>query len=288
MFQFYALYPTLTVTENLAYPLHAERIDKAELDRRVGRVLEVLQLGHAVNRIPGQLSEGEKQRVAVGRAIIRDLQCFLFDEPLSRLDIQLRETMRSPIKELLANLSKATVIVTHDQLEALTMADRIAVMNNGVIEQFATPHNVFARPANLFVAGFFGTPQMNLLEAHYLGHEGGARFCIGEQDVVLDIASTMGRLRPAAACTIGVRPRAIELGGEAGPDTIAADIDIVEPMGAETLLHLVDGAHDVRMVVDRRVAAPACRGACMRAWCPTNRTCSTTPARGSHHEPARR
>ena len=130
-FQFYALYPSLSVRDNLAYPLHAERVGSAEIDRRVRHVSEVLQLGHVLDRRPGQLAEGEKQRVAVGRSIIRNAVCFLFDEPLSRLDVQLRETMRGQIKEVLEGLNKATVIVTHDQLEALTMADRIAVMRAG-------------------------------------------------------------------------------------------------------------------------------------------------------------
>ena len=138
-FQFYALYPSLSVRENLEYPLHAEKLSRAEIDRRVGEIAEALQLKHVLDRRPGQLAEGEKQRVAVGRSIIRNAVCFLFDEPLSRLDVQLRETMRGQIKEVLEGLNKATVIVTHDQLEALTMADRIAVMRAGRIEQIATP-----------------------------------------------------------------------------------------------------------------------------------------------------
>ena len=162
-FQFYALYPSLTVAENLAFPLYGEGLSKTEVDARVARISNTLQLSGILNRKPGQLAEGEKQRVAVGRSIIRDPTCFLFDEPLSRLDVQLREEMRGEIKLVLQDLSRPTVIVTHDQLEALTMADRIAVMRDGKIEQVDTPHNVFQRPKNLFVAGFIGTPQMNLL-----------------------------------------------------------------------------------------------------------------------------
>ncbi|MCG8359726.1 MAG: ABC transporter ATP-binding protein, partial [Kiloniellales bacterium] len=150
-FQFYALYPSLTVRENLEYPLHAERVSRAEIDRRVTEIVRILQLEPVLDRRPGQIAEGEKQRAAVGRSIIRDAVCFLFDEPLSRLDVQLRETMRGQIKEVLEGLNRATVIVTHDQLEALTMADRIAVMRDGRIEQIASPHEIFARPANLFV-----------------------------------------------------------------------------------------------------------------------------------------
>src|SRR5579863_435355 len=164
-FQFYALYPSLSVEENLAYPLHADKMTKAQIAERVGRVAEALDLKSVLQRKPHQLGEGEKQRVAVGRSIVREPTCFLFDEPLSRLDIQLRQTMRTQIKEILSHLDKPTVIVTHDQIEALTMADRIAVMQQGKVEQVASPHELFSKPTNLFVASFIGTPQMNLVEA---------------------------------------------------------------------------------------------------------------------------
>ena len=164
VFQFYALYPALTVGENIAMPLHYEKISPAEIKARVGMVADILHLTSVLDRLPGHISEGEKQRVAVARAIVRDPNCFLSDEPLSRLDVELRHSMRGQIKGVLSNLSKATVIVTHDQLEALTMADRIAIMRDGVIEQVGTPHEVFAKPANVFVASFIGTPQMNLVE----------------------------------------------------------------------------------------------------------------------------
>ena len=160
-----------------------------------------LDLTEVLDRIPGRLAEGEKQRVAVGRAIVRDPTCFLFDEPLSRLDVELRQQMRGKIKEVLQGLSKATVIVTHDQLEALTMADRIAVMRDGRIEQIASPHEIFAKPANLFVASFIGTPQMNLMQASYAGSDGAvARFRVDQQELHLpldgaDGAAAAGRAR---------------------------------------------------------------------------------------------
>jgi ABC-type sugar transport system ATPase subunit len=265
VFQFYALYPTLTVAENLAYPLHAERMAAAEIARRVRRVSATLHLDDVLDRRPGQLAEGERQRVAVGRAIVRDPSCFLFDEPLSRLDVQLREEMRGQIKEVLAGLNKATVIVTHDQLEALTMADRIAVMRDGRIEQCATPHEIFARPANLFVAGFIGTPQMNLIPAvvdgpidHGMGGAGAdtmMRFRIDSEPIVLRIDPAVGRLPPGTGVTLGIRPRSVELIGEPQPDSLSAAVDLVEPMGAETLLHLVGPRREVRVVVDQRVGA---------------------------------
>ena len=250
-FQFYALYPSLTVAENLAYPLHADHLSRAEIDRRVREVARVLGLEDVLNRTPGRLAEGEKQRVSVGRAIIRDPNCFLFDEPLSRLDVQLREVMRGQIKEVLSNLAKATVIVTHDQLEALTMADRIAVMRDGMIEQVATPHEIFARPSNLFVAGFIGTPQMNLLPATYIDSSaGGARFKTGGQEIRLAMDPAVSQLPQGGDVTLGIRPRSLGVRDTSAPDTIAGRVDLIEPMGAETLLHLVEDGHDVRVVVD--------------------------------------
>jgi ABC-type sugar transport system ATPase subunit len=252
-FQFYALYPNLTVAQNLAYPLHAEGLDAARIEQRVREIARVLQLDPVLGRTPGQLAEGEKQRVAVGRSIIRDAVCFLFDEPLSRLDVQLRETMRGEIKEVLEGLRKPTVIVTHDQLEALTMADRIAVMRDGRIEQVASPHEIFARPANLFVAGFIGTPQMNLLPARLAERTTeGVRFALDGQTVTLPVNGASAALRPGSDLTIGIRPRAFEPAAGPGPDTLAARVDIIEPMGAETLLHLLAGQRELRAVVGRR------------------------------------
>ena len=257
VFQFYALYPSLTVAENLAFPLHAERISKEEIARRVREIASLLDLSHALGRVPGRLAEGEKQRVAVGRAIIRDPQCFLFDEPLSRLDIAVRQEMRGQIKQLLNGLHKATVIVTHDQIEALTIADRIAVMNNGIIEQAASPHDIFARPSNVFVAGFIGTPQMNLIEAQMIdAGDGTVRVDMLGQDVALpagaDAAHGVGGRRNTAI-TVGVRPRGLVPAAEAGPATISGRIDLIEPMGAETLVHLRIGEDDLRVVTGRRL-----------------------------------
>ena len=162
VFQFYALYPALNVGQNIAMPLHFEKLSKEETDRRVNKVAKILHLTEVLDRMPGQVSEGEKQRIAVARAIVRDPNCFLFDEPLSRLDVELRHSMRGQIKEVLSNLSKATVIVTHDQLEALTMADRIAIMRTGHFEQIATAEEIYSRPVSRFVASFMG--EVNLFE----------------------------------------------------------------------------------------------------------------------------
>ncbi|MGE0007824.1 MAG: ABC transporter ATP-binding protein [Parvibaculaceae bacterium] len=254
VFQFYALYPALSVAENIAMPLHHERLAGAERDRRVKRVAEILHLTDVLERMPGQVSEGEKQRIAVARAIVREPNCFLFDEPLSRLDVELRHSMRGQIKEVLSGLSKATVIVTHDQLEALTMADRIAIMRDGIIEQIGTPHEVFTRPANVFVASFIGTPQMNLVTGR-LEKVAGSRATIqfGGERVEIAVNPAVARLGPSQV-TLGIRPRAFTPVAPGATDTIVAHAELIEPMGAETLVHArTPDDSDIRVVVPRDV-----------------------------------
>jgi ABC-type sugar transport system ATPase subunit len=256
-FQFYALYPSLSVAENLAYPLHAEGLSRKQIKAKTAEIARVLQLEKILDRLPGQLAEGEKQRVAVGRSIIREPNCFLFDEPLSRLDVQLREEMRGEIKEVLQGLKRATVIVTHDQLEALTMADRIAVMRAGVIEQVASPHDIFQKPENLFVAGFIGTPAMNLIPATLAAFSANntATFDVeGGQRLTIAVDPAVGNLDREAPVTLGIRPRNLEIVHQPVEDGLSSVIDIIEPMGAETLAHLNDGRHDIRVVADWRVA----------------------------------
>jgi multiple sugar transport system ATP-binding protein len=256
VFQFYALYPALTVGQNIAMPLHYERLGGAETTARVNKVADILHLREVLDRLPGQVSEGEKQRIAVARAIVRDPNCFLFDEPLSRLDVELRHAMRGQIKAVLSNLSKATVIVTHDQLEALTMADRIAIMCDGGIEQVGSPHEVFARPANVFVASFIGTPRMNLIDAQLKSYGNGkAKLAFDRQDVDLSVNPAVAGLKPGRV-TLGIRPRAFAVVPEDTGDTIDAVAELIEPMGAETLIHArtITG-NDIRVVVarDKRV-----------------------------------
>jgi multiple sugar transport system ATP-binding protein len=252
VFQFYALYPALTVGQNIAMPLHFEKLSKEDQDKRVMKVAKILALTDVLDRLPGQVSEGEKQRIAVARAIVRDPNCFLFDEPLSRLDVELRHSMRGQIKEVLSGLSKATVIVTHDQLEALTMADRIAIMKDGMIEQVGTPHEVFAKPVNVFVASFIGTPQMNLVEANLDGFKG-QMASINLSGNAINLA-----VNPAAAkltspkITLGIRPRAFTAVDITAKDTLTAQAELIEPMGAETLIHArLKGGGEIRAVVPR-------------------------------------
>lgn len=252
VFQFYALYPALTVAENLAFPLMIEKLTKQERDKRVSDVADILQLSAILDRYPAEVAEGEKQRIAVARAIIRDPACFLFDEPLSRLDVELRETMRGQIKEVLQGLSKPTVIVTHDQLEALTMADRITIMRDGAIEQIGTPHEVFARPANAFVASFIGTPQMNLLDAKLVQAQGGvANVEVNGEPLQLDGDQAVEGLN-SGPIQIGIRPRAFSISSRASGKTISVEAEIIEPMGAETLVHArTQGQTEIRVVVPR-------------------------------------
>ncbi len=256
VFQFYALYPALTVGQNIAMPLHYSQLPKSEINARVAKVAEIMHLTDVLDRMPSHISEGEKQRLAVARAIVRDPNCFLFDEPLSRLDVELRHSMRGQIKEVLQGLSKATVIVTHDQLEALTMANRIAIMKDGLIEQVGTPHEVFAKPANVFVASFIGTPQMNLMEADLRSFgDGKAAVTLAGNDIKIAADPAVSRMKPAKV-TVGIRPRAFTPVQEKATDTIAAQAELIEPMGAETLIHARSATGgDIRVVVprDRRI-----------------------------------
>jgi multiple sugar transport system ATP-binding protein len=252
VFQFYALYPALTVRENIMFPLYYEGLDTPAAAKRVAKVADLLHLQEVLHRLPSRISEGEKQRVAVARAVVRDPNCFLFDEPLSRLDVELRQTMRGQIKSVLTGLSKATVIVTHDQLEALTMADRIAIMRDGLIEQVASAHEVFAKPANVFVASFIGTPQMNLLAAEFEGMEGGeGSFRIEGRRLRLLVDPAVARL-PKGNVTLGIRPRALEPQQPNTPGTLIGQAELIEPIGAETLVHArTAGGRDIRIVVPR-------------------------------------
>ncbi|RWC75512.1 sn-glycerol-3-phosphate ABC transporter ATP-binding protein UgpC [Mesorhizobium sp. M8A.F.Ca.ET.165.01.1.1] len=227
VFQNYALYPHKTVEQNMAFALKLRKTDPAVVAERVKRAADILDLSPYLKRYPRQLSGGQRQRVAMGRAIVRNPQVFLFDEPLSNLDAKLRVQMRTEIKELHQRLKTTTIYVTHDQIEAMTMADKIVVMRDGRIEQVGAPLELFDRPANLFVAGFIGSPSMNLLKG--TGRKGG-----------VDIAGTLFPVAPnnaveeGRAVVYGVRPEHLEI----HPDGVPAKISVVEPTGSETLVFL--------------------------------------------------
>jgi multiple sugar transport system ATP-binding protein len=226
VFQNYALYPHMTVAANMGFSLKLRRARKAEIDERVQRAADILGLRPLLQRFPRQLSGGQRQRVAMGRAIVRDPQVFLFDEPLSNLDAKLRVAMRTEIKELHQRLQTTTVYVTHDQIEAMTMADRIVVMHEGLVEQIGAPLDLYDRPDNLFVAGFIGSPAMNFLRGRVLANgrsefegPGGIRLPLGAAP-----ASSAGQ--PAV---YGIRPEHFTL----SDDGLEAAVHVVEPTGSE-------------------------------------------------------
>jgi multiple sugar transport system ATP-binding protein len=249
VFQNYALYPHKTVAENLSFALKLRRVPKAELDARVKRAAEILDLTPYLQRYPRQLSGGQRQRVAMGRAIVRDPQVFLFDEPLSNLDAKLRVQMRAEIKELHQRLKTTTIYVTHDQVEAMTMADRIVVMRDGIVEQSGLPLDLYDRPANLFVAGFIGSPAMNLIKGK-VKINGKASF-LTDAGITLPLKSA-----PSGAdgrpCVYGVRPEHLSLGGEGAVD---AEVSVLEPTGSETQLFAKIGDQKIVGVFRERVAA---------------------------------
>ncbi|WAJ28716.1 ABC transporter ATP-binding protein [Antarcticirhabdus aurantiaca] len=232
VFQSYALYPRMSVEDNLSFGLKMGRTPKAEIAARVAKAAKMLQLEPLLKRRPAELSGGQRQRVAIGRALVREVDVFLFDEPLSNLDAKLRAELRVEIKRLHQELGNTMIYVTHDQIEALTLADRIAVMKGGIIQQLGPPGEVYRRPVNRFVAGFIGSPAMNFLEGRV---ENGA-FRAGGETISLeryDFAAP-GTSGPAS---LGIRPEHIRL-GEAAPGTVAliGRVEVVEPMGADTLV----------------------------------------------------
>jgi multiple sugar transport system ATP-binding protein len=242
VFQSYALYPHMTVGENMAFSLKLRKADQALTDQRVNDAARILNLDKLLHRYPRELSGGQRQRVAMGRAIVRDPKVFLFDEPLSNLDAKLRVAMRAEIKALHQRLKTTTVYVTHDQIEAMTMADRIVVMHDGIIEQIGTPLDLFDRPGNLFVAQFIGSPAMNVLKGTL--REGGGRRWVEAEGGRWPLADIAGG-RDGQAVHYGVRPSDIRL--SASREGIAAQVVVVEPTGAETELLLQVG--DVRLVL---------------------------------------
>ena len=233
VFQNYALYPHMTVYDNMAFSLLLKKADKAEIDKRVQRAAEILNLKPYLQRFPKQLSGGQRQRVAMGRAIVRDPQVFLFDEPLSNLDAKLRVAMRAEIKALHQRLKTTTVYVTHDQIEAMTMADRIVVMHDGVVEQIGTPLELYDNPANIFVAGFIGSPAMNFLDGKVV--RAGADSAVELAGGVVLAAATGAAA--GTAVRVGMRPEHLDLA--AAGQGLPATVKVIEPTGAETLV-LVD------------------------------------------------
>ena len=233
VFQSYALYPQMTVERNLSFGLRVAGVQKDEIARRVKRASEILQIEPLLSRKPAQLSGGQRQRVAIGRALVRDVDVFLFDEPLSNLDAKLRSDLRVEIKRLHQRLKNTMIYVTHDQIEAMTLADRIAIMKDGIIQQLADPHTIYNRPVNLFVAGFIGSPTMNFLNGKF--QNGG--LALGGTSVPLTGYDFEEHPSDARDLVLGVRPEHVTVGDAARslPYNSEIEVEIVEPMGSETV-----------------------------------------------------
>ena len=245
VFQNYALYPHMTVSQNMAFSMKLRGAPQSEMDERVNKAAKILGLTPLLDRFPRQLSGGQRQRVAMGRAIVRDPQVFLFDEPLSNLDAKLRVQMRTEIKELHQRLKTTTVYVTHDQIEAMTMADKIVVMHDGIVEQVGAPLELYDKPDNLFVAGFIGSPSMNFLKGKIAN---GAFVADGGFSLPVGAA-------PAAwegkAVIYGLRPEHVRL----DPNGVEAEIIVIEPTGSETQVVLKTGDQDIVAVLRERIMA---------------------------------
>jgi multiple sugar transport system ATP-binding protein len=251
VFQNYALYPHMTVRENMAFSLMLAKRDKATIDEKVNRAAEILALAPLLDRYPRQLSGGQRQRVAMGRAIVRDPQVFLFDEPLSNLDAKLRVAMRTEIKELHQRLKTTSIYVTHDQIEAMTMGDTIVVMRDGRIEQKGSPLELYDRPANLFVAGFIGSPAMNTLPGTLRRFSGGAHVELADGTRLPAPAGSAGT--DGQPVVYGTRPEHLSLSGDR-EGGLPVRVAVVEPTGADTLVTCRHGETDLGVVFRERHA----------------------------------
>ncbi len=251
VFQSYALYPHMTVFENLAFPLRMARLGREEIEGKVRQTAERLQIGPLLERRPKALSGGQQQRVAIGRAMVRDPAVYLFDEPLSNLDAQLRVEMREEIARLQRALGAAMVFVTHDQVEAMTLADRIVVLNGGRVEQVGTPMQLYERPANRFVAGFIGAPRMNFLEVEVTSLDGGIARVRLADGTELAVPAPEGFGRAAGRAVLGIRPEHLVIGEAAPPDALrlAGRVARVERLGGQTHLRVDSPAGALNVVV---------------------------------------
>ena len=243
VFQSHALYPHMNVFDNLAFNQRIRGVPRQQVEDKVREVAERLEITDLLKRRPRQMSGGQRQRVAIGRALVRDPQIFLFDEPLSNLDAELRVRLRTEIKRLHRELQRTSVYVTHDQVEAMTLADRVVVLRDGRIEQVGEPDTLYAKPANIFVAGFIGSPAMNLIAGEAVADE----IRIGGNSLAMAIAHQ-------GPVTLGIRPEDLLLEGSAAPGTIAAQVTLIEPMGADKLLYCVIAAdHEISVRVPRHI-----------------------------------
>ena len=237
VFQSYALYPHMSVFQNIGYPLKLKKTPADEMQQRVQRVADMMGIGNLLTRRPAQLSGGQQQRVALGRALVKEPSLLLFDEPLSNLDARLRQTMRSEIKRLQLDLGITSIYVTHDQVEAMTMADRIAVMQEGKLQAYAPPNELYERPRTVFIAGFVGNPPMNLFDAEVV--QEGNRYLLRRQGFELELPQERGsRAVGKGQVVVGIRPENISLVQDAGETNAGAagEVFVVEPLGRDNLV----------------------------------------------------
>jgi multiple sugar transport system ATP-binding protein len=249
VFQNYALYPNKTVFENLAFPLRMRKTPKASIDEQVKRTANVLSIEHLLDRHPRQLSGGQQQRVALGRALVRNATVFLMDEPLSNLDALLRVNTRTEIKRLQRELGKTTIFVTHDQEEAMVLSDKIAIMRDGVLQQYSTPDETYNAPVNTFVAGFIGSPRMNFLKGTLHNTDGRTVLDTGGFQMALpgDAARAIAASHPAEV-TVGIRPEHLAL-APANDGDLTARVELIEPVGPVTYLDVMTGDRALRASV---------------------------------------
>lgn len=259
VFQSYALYPHMTVFGNISYPLRIQKVDKSEIKQRVQKVADMMGIGELLDRKIAQLSGGQQQRVSLGRALVKEPQLLLFDEPLSNLDARLRLTMRGEIKRLQEEMGITSIYVTHDQVEAMTMADKIAVMSGGVLQAYDVPEDLYDRPKTVFVAGFVGNPPMNFFEVEVTGVGGEFRARSAAIDLVLPDDRAAKAALADGTVVMGVRPEDIFLAGDvASPAegvTLTARVEVVEPLGREDLVGVTIDDIEMRVLVDKTKGA---------------------------------
>ncbi|MBM7854841.1 ABC-type sugar transport system ATPase subunit [Desulfohalotomaculum tongense] len=248
-FQSYALYPHMTVFENIAFPLKLKKMSKDEIKKRVMQAANKVEIGHLLDRKPGQLSGGQQQRVSLARALVKEPQIMLLDEPLSNLDARLRINMRAEIKKLQKDLGINMVLVTHDQTEALTMADRIAIMNNGKLQDFDIPEELYENPKNLFIANFIGNPPMNFIDVELVEEEG--KYFVKNEVIKLELPESSRERFDFSSCSkqlvLGIRPEDLTI-TESKCNTLQAEIYVVEPLGRDKLVNVVIGERKYKII----------------------------------------
>jgi len=250
VFQSYALYPHMTVFDNLTFPLRLKKVPMSEMKQRAQRIADMMGIGHLMDRKPAQLSGGQQQRVALGRALIKEPQLLLFDEPLSNLDARLRLTMRGELKRLQMDLGITSIYVTHDQVEAMTMADRIAVMNEGRLQAYAPPDELYDRPRTLFVAGFIGNPPMNLFDMELVQEDGQYRLWREPLSLSIPPARAPRRQPTGRQVIVGLRPEDVLLDPQG---EIEAEVYVVEPLGRDDMISCHIGDIRVHTLVDPKL-----------------------------------